>query len=94
MSRKKTTLLGLLVWVVITFIFSEFHSASDGTDHIGFPFYFYSYFSGKSDDPLAYGIKIDFIKLFADLLIAAAFIIVFNMLSQKVSKPYKTNPDL
>jgi hypothetical protein len=93
-NKTKATFLGLFIWIIITIIFSKSDAASDGYDLIGFPIYFYSLFSGKSTDPTAYGVKVDFIKLIFDLIIAAAFITLLNMILLKIFKPSKTTSSL
>ena len=98
MNKTKATLLGMLIWVIITMIYSRFAGIANDFNSIGFPLHFYSYFASKpnNSDVVSEGtaFRIDFVPLILDLFCAIVFIVLLNVLLSKKFKPSKTNPDL
>ncbi|WP_454800953.1 hypothetical protein [Mucilaginibacter phyllosphaerae] len=95
MNKIKATLLGVLIWVIITIIYSSFDANNNQHHSIGFPFPFYNYFAGNpgNSDVVAGGVafSIDFISLILDLFFAAVFIFLLNLILVRLFKPSKTN---
>ncbi|WP_374948689.1 hypothetical protein [Mucilaginibacter sp.] len=95
MNKTKGTLIGGLIWIIITIIYSKLYSFNSNYESIGFPLYFYRTFVGKpgNSDLIASGtaFRIDFIPLLIDLFSAALFIITLNFILDRLFKPTKTN---
>jgi flagellar biogenesis protein FliO len=93
-NKTKATFLGILIWIIITLIFSQLNAASNGVYIIGFPFYFVNIFFDKSGISTGFRFEGDLVKLAYDLFIAFAFIVLLNIVLMKLFKPSKTNSDL
>ncbi|MBL4675348.1 MAG: hypothetical protein JKY70_03960 [Mucilaginibacter sp.] len=92
MNKTKATILGIIIWVILTVVFAKSDAASDGYSLMGFPFYFYTYFSGKQANTVSSGtaFKIDLINLLADLFFAIAFVLLINFILLRIFKPKTT----
>jgi hypothetical protein len=95
MNKIKATLLGILIWVVITIIYSSFGPNTNDYHSVGFPFHFYNYFAGNpgNSDVVSGGIafSIDFISLILDLFFAVVFIVLLNLILLRLFKSSKSN---
>jgi hypothetical protein len=90
-NKTKATFLGLLIWIVITIIYSKVDAAPHGSDLIGFPFYFLSLSAGKSAVvAVGLGFNLDFAHLILDVILAIAFVLLLNIILLKIFKPSKT----
>ncbi|MBD1387719.1 hypothetical protein IDJ75_20720 [Mucilaginibacter rigui] len=94
MNKTKATFLGVLIWIIITLIFSQLNAASNGVYVIGFPFYFLTIFTSKSAISTGFRFEGDLVKLASDLFIAFVFIVLLNIILMKLFKSSKTNSDL
>jgi hypothetical protein len=92
-NKTKAAFLGILIWIIITLIFSQLNTASNGVYIIGFPFYFVNIFFDKSGISTGFRFEGDLVKLAYDLFIAFVFIVLLNIVLMKLFKP-KTNSDL
>jgi hypothetical protein len=92
-NKTKAAFLGILIWIIITLIFSQLNAASNGVYIIGFPFYFVTIFL-KSGISTGFRFEGDLVKLAYDLFIAFVFIVLLNIVLMKLFKPSKTNSDL
>ncbi|TFF38742.1 hypothetical protein [Mucilaginibacter psychrotolerans] len=91
MIRKDAILIGIVVWVILTFLFMENNAAIDGFTAIGFPWQFYRYTGGK----LAYvdqsQLGFNFSNFILDLSSLAAFIYGANIFLQRNLKKQEPN---
>lgn len=73
MTKKTALLAFIIVWIIITIIYSKYDTPADGFTLIGFPFHFYSYFSGKTTGicKMDNGFHWDYFVF--DMIIATAF---------------------
>jgi hypothetical protein len=93
-NKTKAAYLGILIWIIITLIFSQLNAASNGVYIIGFPFYFVTIFLSESGISTGFRFEGDLVKLAYDLFIAFVFIVLLNIVLMKLFKPSKTNSDL
>ena len=84
--RKLLIILALtaLVFGVLTFSTAKYESASDGTDTMGFPFTYYTYFVGKCDPCPPSPTEIYYWKLLLDILFAAFLAVLGRVIFFKV----------
>ncbi|AMP99273.1 hypothetical protein AY601_2379 [Pedobacter cryoconitis] len=79
--------LVIVVFVLLTFIFSKNEAKVDGYDIYGFPFTFYKYTEGKLSNPSEYAKLGFYLKFFIyDLLILVFSIFIVNYIAYKVLK--------
>lgn len=92
MIRKEAIVFGIVAWVVLTFLFMEDKTATDGYTILGFPWHFYSY----KGDKIAYvdqsHLGLNFSNFILDLTILGAFIYGVNVFLERNLKK-KTNSD-
>ena len=75
----------IVIFVLLTFIFSKNEAKSDGYDIYGFPFIFYKYTEGKLSDPAEYTKLGFYLKFFIyDLLILIFSIFMVNYIAIKL----------
>jgi hypothetical protein len=92
MIRKEAILFGIVAWIILTLLFIEDKTATDGITALGFPWYFYSYTDGKIAYVNQSQLGFNFSNLIVDISSLAVFIYVVNIFlarSLKKSKPDK-----
>ena len=91
-NKTKATLLGIVIWVILTVAFSKWEAGPDSFDQVGFPLYFYKFSSSKYTVTTGggYTLRIDLINLLADLFFAIAFVLLLNFILLRIFKPKTT----
>ena len=74
------TVIALFVLGLMLYVTSGNNAAADGVDKLGFPFMFYFKFDGRSPDPNTLRYYFSYPYLIADIVIAAVFIYLTNLL--------------
>nr|WP_294946965.1 hypothetical protein [uncultured Mucilaginibacter sp.] len=78
MIRKEAILFGIVAWIILTLLFTEDKSATEGLVAIGFPWQFYRYTHGKLIYLGQSELGFNFSNLLLDLTLLIAFIYLVN----------------
>jgi len=78
--RVFPSVFAIIVISVVLFVTSQWNAASDGVNKLGFPYIFYLKFEGESPDPNALRNYFSHGYLMVDMIAAALFICLVNLL--------------